>query len=310
MRVILALALTLLLTPRFAVAEGSIYGPSGPDCDVIAFHGPEAPADERRTRATMRWAIKRADWSLIEALIWGSADPEWTRGTRWYKAARRARRDSYLVKGAAAGDDDMVQDALAKGADVNLKVTIGYEDYMSPLIWAAACNHRSTVELLLAKGAQVDIPGFYLHGEKGAIDGETALIKASLYAHDDMVELLLSRGADVNRREHAINDLKRRPLEFLGWDTPLLAAGSASTAAILLRHGADPNAVRYDGTTALMGAAESGKTAWCELLLRHGAWPDLRDYKGRTAADLARENKHPDVAELIEHWPVGPASAK
>ena len=73
-------------------------------------------------------------------------------------------------------------------------------------------------------------------------------------------------------------------------------------AEVLLDHGADPNAVRSDGSSPLMEAAGSGKADWCKLLLERGANPDLKNAEGDTASGIARQNNHPDVAEMIDHW--------
>src|SRR5262249_3606434 len=119
----------------------------------------------------------------------------------------------------------------------------------------------------------------------------------------DMVELLLGAGADPNAQSIVIRDVNQMPFEVRKWDTPLLAAGSAPTAAILLRRGADPNRLKWDGTSPLMIAAQDGGRAWCRALLAHGAASSPKDAEGLTAADLARKYGHPEVAAMIEVWP-------
>ena len=51
------------------------------------------------------------------------------------------------------------------------------------------------------------------------------------------------------------------------------------------------------GETALMGAAEEGKSETVQALLESGADPCLLDNKGHTAEWLARKYHHPAIAD-------------
>lgn len=61
-----------------------------------------------------------------------------------------------------------------------------------PLYWAAQKGNSEVVRLLLASGAQVDLPDLY---------GCTALHAAAFEGHEETAELLLSNGADPNERD-------------------------------------------------------------------------------------------------------------
>ena len=62
------------------------------------------------------------------------------------------------------------------------------------------------------------------------------------------------------------------------------------------------NAVNIDGRTALHFASQRGHIDCVAVLLRAGSNPSIVDEEGNTAADLARENGHHDVADLITEF--------
>jgi ankyrin repeat protein len=100
-----------------------------------------------------------------------------------------------------------------------------------------------------------------------AQDGFQPLGLASFFGHVGAARLLVERGADVNSA--ARNDLKVAPLHSA------VAEKDADTryelAALLLEHGADPNALQQDEFTPLMAADQQGDARLRELLVEHGA---------------------------------------
>jgi len=52
--------------------------------------------------------------------------------------------------------------------------------------------------------------------------------------------------------------------------------------------------------TLLMWASGYGQEATVRLLLTQGVDRTRKDARGKTAADMARDNKHPEVVALIE----------
>ena len=75
------------------------------------------------------------------------------------------------------------------------------------------------------------------------------------------------------------------------------AGGHAAIVGLLLERGADPNARQQGGYVALHSAAARGDEASVRLLLEHGADPDLRTDDGRRPRDLATGDGR--VAELL-----------
>ena len=57
---------------------------------------------------------------------------------------------------------------------------------------AANKSHKETIELLIAKGADVNEKGKY---------GRTPLHEAATYGHKEVAELLIAEGADVNAKD-------------------------------------------------------------------------------------------------------------
>ncbi len=68
----------------------------------------------------------------------------------------------------------------------------------------------------------------------------------------------------------------------------------------------DINVTDHFNWTLLMCAAHAGHVTMVQYLLGNGArWKDCVDRKGNTAPDLAKLNKHLDIAELIEGYDEG-----
>ena len=157
----------------------------------------------------------------------------------------------------------MVKDILNSGINPNIR-----KGYTIPLNYAIqrASNYKyenayilydhmiKIVELLLEHGAD---PNF------GTIEGNTALMHASMVNEKEIVNLLLNNGADPNLKD---ND----------GDTALINAAVDSRnreiVEILLNAGADPTIKNNEGKTAYDIAIEDGMDEYAEdifLLLKH-----------------------------------------
>ena len=124
-----------------------------------------------------------------------------------------------------------------------------------------------------------------------APDGHTPLGLASFFAAASTARLILGRGGHVGAA--ARNDMKVQPLHAA------VASRNMETVALLLEHGADPNARQQVGYTPLMGAAGAGREDMADLLLARGADPRATNEEGKTAADIAREHGHAKLAERL-----------
>ncbi|KAI4872225.1 hypothetical protein NFI96_012399 [Prochilodus magdalenae] len=131
------------------------------------------------------------------------------------------------------------------------------------LILAAQEGHCSTVRLLLDRKSSIDHRGY---------NGHSALSAGALQGHTEVVELLLRRGADTD-----VRDAEGRPLLYL-----LVLEGRLDIATLLIEKGGAPLESRdVEGRTALHVAAWQGDLDGIGLLLRHGADPNALDSEGR-----------------------------
>ena len=122
-------------------------------------------------------------------------------------------------------------------------------------------------------------------------EGWTPLLTALGMEHFQAAEILIDAGADVNY-----------PLPISPFDeTPLMKAafdGSLPVVEKLLSKGAEVNAKREDGTTALLFAALGGHLAVVQKLLTAGADIHARSTnQGALGASLLRGHK--EVAEFL-----------
>jgi ankyrin repeat protein len=93
------------------------------------------------------------------------------------------------INGAVYGGDiEAVKDFLANGVEVNVK---GGSIVGTPLHYAAQAGHQDIVELLLAKGAEVNVT---IQVEGGNFNGKTPLDRANSFNHAKIADLLRKHG--------------------------------------------------------------------------------------------------------------------
>ena len=100
---------------------------------------------------------------------------------------------------AKRGDIEAVKQYLADNANVNSKDSKGMTPFAkdntigrTPLHIAAGAGHKKIVELLIAKGADVNAMD---------IIEWSPLHYATIWKHKEIVELLIANGADVNAKD-------------------------------------------------------------------------------------------------------------
>jgi len=82
-------------------------------------------------------------------------------------------------------------------------------------------------------------------------------------------------------------------------------ADTDSVVALLLDHGANPNAKSTDGWTPLFWAVQRNNLLVAKLLLQKGADSAIADQDGKTPLSLAVEKKNRKMIELL----LGPKDA-
>ena len=174
-----------------------------------------------------------------------------------------------------------------------------------------AVSHMAIINRLLA--ADVDVNAeLNMHrpsrgGNSGRFadrqlgTGSTALYRATEAGDVDVIRSLLARGANPN-----INGMGFTPFLLAAGVTPTAGGGTAPNTTILdlmIQHGADVNTqvtgtksysmrISYnpppnkEGTSALHGAVQAGRTDLVRYLLEKGATPELIDANGKKPIDL------------------------
>lgn len=163
---------------------------------------------------------------------------------------------------------------------------------------------QALVAFLLDRGADPHRP---------ALRGDVPLVCAIREHQRDVALLLLKSAAGRGVTAALEAAAQEGSLEILGalLETvpgPLhlgaaLMAGcrglQAESVALLLKHGADPNARTYSENTALMQATRAGAIGCVEVLLAGGADPAATNQDGHTALMLAAASAAPTLVDLL-----------
>ncbi len=106
----------------------------------------------------------------------------------------------------------------------------------------------------------------------------------------ETVEVLLAAGADVDIRS---SGTKKTPLFQAAFDNRL------KIARILVKHGADTNAVDMFGESPLREAILADNVEMVGLLLEAGCKPDHKNNGGKSISDIAREHGNPEIQKVL-----------
>ncbi|KAI5783940.1 ankyrin repeat-containing domain protein [Peziza echinospora] len=177
---------------------------------------------------------------------------------------------SALICAAKLGHAGVVELLLARGANVESRDEKG----ITPCMWAAKEGHEGIVRLLLAKGADVRAKD-----KKGI----TPFMWAAKEGHEGVVRLLLAEEAALH---------------------PLIAMlpaknGHEGVLRLLLERGADAEARAGAGESPLTVAAGRGREGVARLLLQAGVDVNADDDRGKSPLSYAAEGGHEDVARLL-----------
>jgi ankyrin repeat protein len=178
----------------------------------------------------------------------------------------------------------------------------------TPLLRAARAGDAPFVELLLKRGALVDLPskeGVTPLMAAAGVEFGTRVTRGRNRTTEGVLatmKLLLDAGADINAR--MVTD-SPRAAEYSAAATAAARSGRGGRASQV------PTASAVPHQTALHGAAERGFTPLVKFLAEHGADLQMKDASGRTALDLAKGvgvpgvrqaagEGFPETAKLIE----------
>lgn len=181
-----------------------------------------------------------------------------------------------IMNTTSAGQTATLVTLLENGADVNARDMRG----RTALDNAVFNGKQDILSVLLQWGADV---------QSRDEDGWTALHRAAWNGDVSMVTLLLEHRADVN----AVDSRGETVLQQAAW------MGHADVVHLLLEAGTAINNTSLDGQTAVHRAAGNGRTEVVVELIARGADPYMVDKYGATAAELAKENHHDAVVQLL-----------
>jgi ankyrin repeat protein len=228
----------------------------------------------------IHWAVYKADYELIDALI-----------------ARKARVDvvnefgsTPLAEAVKVTDTRMVKTLLAAGAGVDRADESG----QTPLMLAIKTGELPIVETLVSAGANVNAVEQYQQ-QTPLMWAVTAPRHAAA-----MTKLLLSKGANVKARAlytdwpNQLSSEPRAQYRPVGGLTALLYAardGCSECVEALIVAGADVNVPTPEGVTPLMISLDNDHNDVATLLLDRGANPHVADWWGRTALWIVIDRK-------------------
>ena len=188
-------------------------------------------------------------------------------------------RDSWLIRAAAKGQEEVVLRLLQNGAKPE-----STDNFATPLSWAAMNGHEAVVKLLLNRDdVTINVQNQY---------GETPLSLAAKNGHQAIVKLLLNRD-DIATDFRNIND--QTPLSWAA------RTGQEAVVKLLLnRNDVAADSQDWDGETPLILAAKNGHAAVVQLLLnRDGVAVNRQNQSGETPLSLAAKNGHEAVVKLL-----------
>ncbi len=188
--------------------------------------------------------------------------------------AQNERKENALMIASHRGCTEIVNLLLEGGADVDARSDNGWNALMLAI---RRNKHTKIVELLLRKNADVN-------AKDG--NGVTALMRATYSDHVETIKLLLEN-------ENLMD----------GWGALAFAIRTyVEIVRMLLEKGADVNAQKNDGETALMIAIQYGRAEIANLLLKKGADIYAKNCNGKTIFDFACNDLR--IREMLEKMVV------
>jgi ankyrin repeat protein len=168
---------------------------------------------------------------------------------------------------------DMVQLLLEHGADRNAQDDLN----CTPLFLSSEDGHVEAVLIFLKQGADTETCD-HQH--------QSPLSKASFAGHLEVCQVLLEHGADVKSKD-VCNA------------TPLHYARGEEVARLLLKYGADPNALA-GGSAPLHTVLDLGRLGAARALLEYGVDANTRDVQNATPLHVVSDSSYIEHEEMTD----------
>jgi ankyrin repeat protein len=219
------------------------------------------------------------------------------------------------------GHAEVAEFLLDSGADMNVRDGMG----RNALLCACAGRNMATIEILLARGA--DINERVVQGDKEY----TTLAVAAIYGFRDLVNYLIDTGAELPESilkftlDHAVRRDLLRLFEYVqeqGLDlatnrdkypdlvNAASAAGSIRIVESLAGLGYSINRADRFGWTPLHSAASGGGTAMIEYLVDQGLYLNARSAKGETAYNVAKFLGQTEAVDYLKNLGADTSAAQ
>ncbi|XP_076444944.1 uncharacterized protein LOC143282931 [Babylonia areolata] len=239
-------------------------------------------------------AIVTGDASSVEDYLKRGLSPDHAFRSTDSESSAAARLGKTLVEEAAqAGQAEVVRVLARHGCNPNLKYIVHVDGFVKPYTkqdrLKLSCLYPCVVKRQVAMVKELVQAGMdvNIHDDRGC----TALWHAVDLQDYDMAKAMTSSpGCDVN-----IADVTMlRPLHVAALH------GHVRLASLLVRHGAEVDAVQVRGSTALTLACKAGCARTARLLLLNGADPNHVGNNGHMPLSAALEScRDPALPELL-----------
>jgi ankyrin repeat protein len=257
---------------------------------LAAGANPNVETDQGRT--LLSFAAESGSPEIAKLLLDAKADPN------------EGKLDAPLLVAIHEKDAASAELLLRAGANPQTKGNIDWEIFFGGIQYLGGMNPPASVTPLFLAISMKQLPmvqlllKFKADPNDSQTDGKPLLFSA--LSNTNILESLLNAGATV---DPVMPDQTE-------W-TPLAAAVSENylpAAAILLKHGANPNVRSRNGMTPLHWAADDWRpdsmvsSNMFELLLANKADPNVRDNNGETPLDLFKRFRKtdPQVSKLAD----------
>ena len=197
------------------------------------------------------------------------------------------KKETPLHVASRLGHVDIVRLLLEHGADAQAQD----DDKRTPLLLASLNGHLEAARVLLEHGANTEVRYFRKQTQA----------KIFLVSEDGRAEVVYRDKSDESETPSSYSVSERNKFE----SNPLLLAsqvGHVEFARVLLKHGADTEAVDNGKRTPLLLAMQLGHVDVVRVLLEHAADVNARDANNATPLHMAFrsiDSPDPDIVRLL-----------